>query len=130
MQSGTSPGPRGDCPWLELTAGWLGCWGGLPIQSSRQGWSKACEQKEQQERSKRTACTSENGKNDVDNESPVSLTARDMDTERVQRGRWCRNGERAVLCCRELTWQLSWAGHGKGFSPTELGWECHWETLR
>lgn len=41
IQSGTSRGPRGDCPWLELTAGRSGCWGGLPIQSSRQGWSKA-----------------------------------------------------------------------------------------
>lgn len=84
----------------------------------------------QQERSKRTACSSENGKSDVDNESPVSLTAWDTDTERVRRGRWYRNGEGAVLCCRELTWQPSWAGHGKGFGPTELSRECHGETLR
>lgn len=58
----------------------------------------------------------------MDNESPVSLTAQDTDMEHVRRGRWCRNREGAVLGCRELTWQLSWAGHGKGFGPrAQLG---------
>lgn len=45
----------------------------------------------QQESSKRTVCASESGKSDVDNESPVSLTAQDTDTQREVVQGWGRS---------------------------------------
>lgn len=56
------------------------------------------------EKSKRTACISENGKSDLDNESPVSLTSLahglGAHSEREIVQKW---GKRLVACPREFT---------------------------